>query len=46
VKLCKAGGEMRIMPRFCKRKREQGWVELGGEMISTKVQCYGLEARS
>jgi hypothetical protein len=28
---------MRIMPRLCKRKREQGWVEPDGEMISIKV---------
>jgi hypothetical protein len=32
---------MRIMPRLCKRKREQGWVEPDGEMISIKVPWLG-----
>ena len=32
------------MPRLCKHKREQGWVELDGEMISVKVPWLGGKA--
>jgi hypothetical protein len=27
------------MPRICERKREQGWLEPGGEMISIKCDA-------